>query len=73
MVARRGRQHHSLSRLRAVAVAQSCNQRTLGVDAEIDDALLPETVGIVLVAEEIAWIERVSDQRRRPVFPGGLR
>jgi len=45
---------------RAAAVARSTQLQTLGIDAEIDDALPPEVVASVLVAEEIDWIEKAG-------------
>jgi 4'-phosphopantetheinyl transferase EntD len=48
---------------RAAAVARSIHLRSLGIDAEIDDALPPEVVGSILVTEEIAWIENAPDGR----------
>jgi 4'-phosphopantetheinyl transferase EntD len=47
---------------RAAAVARSAHLRSLGIDAEIDDALPPEVVGSVLLPEEIAWIENAPDR-----------
>jgi 4'-phosphopantetheinyl transferase EntD len=48
---------------RAAAVARSTRFRTLGIDAEVDDALPPEVVGTILVADEISWIECAPDRR----------
>jgi 4'-phosphopantetheinyl transferase EntD len=45
---------------RAAAVAWSTQLHALGVDAEIDEALPPEIVGSILVAEETAWIENAQ-------------
>jgi 4'-phosphopantetheinyl transferase EntD len=48
---------------RAAAVARSTQLRTLGIDAEIDNALPPEVVESILVAEEIAWLRNAPDRR----------
>ena len=48
---------------RAAAIARRTHLRSLGIDAEIDDALPPEVVESILVGEEIAWVENAPDQR----------
>jgi 4'-phosphopantetheinyl transferase EntD len=48
---------------RAAAAAECTRMASLGIDAEVHDALPQEVVESVLVDEEIAWLENAPDRR----------
>ena len=47
---------------RAAAVAPTAKFAAIGIDAEIHDALPPEVLESVCVPEEIAWLDKASDE-----------